>query len=197
MQADEPVTLIAIGPVPNLAAALQREPAIAKRARLVGMHGSVRRGYDGGPKVSAEYNVQGDPGACRQAFSAPWEITITPLDTCGVVHLTGRKYERVRDSQNPIAKAILDNYRLWSAPQTKPGQPNAAESRSSTLFDTVAVYLAMSQALLKMEQLPIRVTDDGYTRIEQGGKMMQVATEWKDLGAFEDLLVSRLTDSNR
>jgi inosine-uridine nucleoside N-ribohydrolase len=44
MQSDEPVTLIAVGPLPNIAEALKREPAIAQRARFVGMHGSVRLG---------------------------------------------------------------------------------------------------------------------------------------------------------
>ena len=40
-----PVTLLCIGPVPNIAAALQREPRIAHNARFVGMHGSLRTGY--------------------------------------------------------------------------------------------------------------------------------------------------------
>ncbi|MHC4539458.1 MAG: hypothetical protein ACYS74_06720 [Planctomycetota bacterium] len=44
-----------------------------------------------------------------------------------------------------------------------------------------------------MEKLPIRVTDDGYTRIDEGAKVIDCATEWKDLDAFEDFLVDRLT----
>ena len=57
--------------------------------------------------------------------------------------------------------------------------------------DTVGIYLGMSTKLVKMEKLRIKVTDDGYTRIDEGGKLMNCATEWKDLGAFEDLLVRR------
>jgi inosine-uridine nucleoside N-ribohydrolase len=193
MRSTEPVTLIAVGPVPNIAEALQRQPAIAQRARLVGMHGSVRRGYGGQHQISAEYNVAADAQACRRVLSAPWQITITPLDTCGLVHLTAHKYQRVCNADDPIASAIIENYRLWAAQQTQPGQAIAADSRSSTLFDTVAVYLAISNELLKIEELPIRVTDDGYTVIDAMGKPMSVATEWKDLGRFEDLLVGRLT----
>jgi len=51
----------------------------------------------------------------------------------------------------------------------------------------------MSTNLVKIEKLPIIVTDDGYTRIDEKGKVINCATEWKDLGAFEDLLVDRLT----
>lgn len=187
MESAEPITLIAYGPLPNVAAALEREPRIAKKARFVGMHGSVRRGYGGSEKVSAEYNVRADAKACQKVLSAPWDITITPLDTCGLVHLTGEKYKKVHNSNDPVASAVIANYRIWSK------NKEVAESRSSTLFDTVAVYLGFSDELLKIEKLPIRVTDDGFTAIDPAGKMMGVATEWKDMGAFEDLLVKRLT----
>ena len=46
MKSPRPVTVIAVGPVQNIAEALKREPRIAQRARFVGMHGSVRVGYN-------------------------------------------------------------------------------------------------------------------------------------------------------
>lgn len=46
MHSPQPLILIAIGPVPNIAAALKREPRLARNARFVGMDGSVRLGYD-------------------------------------------------------------------------------------------------------------------------------------------------------
>jgi len=187
MRSPETITLIAYGPLPNVAAALEREPRIAKRARFVGMHGSVRRGYGGSKKVSAEYNVRADAKACQKVLTGPWDITITPLDTCGLVHLTGEKYRSVRDSKDALAAAVIANYRVWSK------NKEVAESRSSTLFDTVAVYLAFSDELVKIENFRIRVTDKGFTVIDPSAKVMEVATEWKDMGAFEDLLVKRLT----
>ena len=47
------VTIVAVGPMPNIREALARAPEIAQRARLIGMYGSVRVGYDGatGPLV--------------------------------------------------------------------------------------------------------------------------------------------------
>ena len=67
--------------------------------------------------------------------------------------------------------------------------------RSSVLFDTVAVYLAFSQELCGMEKLGIRVTDAGLTSIDPKAKEVNVATSWKNLSAFEDLFVQRLTGS--
>jgi len=188
MASPKPITVIAVGPLPNLLEALKREPKIAQKARFVGMHGSVRRGYGGKSKIDAEYNVRANAKACRAVFTAPWDITITPLDTCGLVHLRGEKYAKVRNSKDPLVRALIENYRLWCGKN-----PKRADSASSTLFDTVAVYLAFAQDLCKMETLPIRVTDDGKTVIDKAAKKMRVATEWKDMAAFEDLLVRRLT----
>lgn len=187
MTSPEPVTLVCIGPVPNISAALAREPRIAQRARFVGMHGDVRGGYKGRPYVSAEYNVRRYPQECRQAFNAPWDVTITPLDTCGLVVLDGERYRAVRDAQDPLTRAVIENYRIWTTDKA------VAEVRSSELFDTVAVYLAFSEELLAMERLGIRVTDDGYTVVDPAAKPVNCALEWRDLGAFQDLLVQRLT----
>jgi inosine-uridine nucleoside N-ribohydrolase len=191
MSSPQPVTLIAIGPMPNVAAALAREPRIAKKARLVGMFGSVQRGYDGSATVSAEWNVKADPKSCQKAFTAPWEITITPLDTCGLVTLDGERYKRIHDSKELIPATIIENYRIWSKASNP--QNTVAETHSSVLFDTAAVYLACSQELCKMQSVGIRVTDDGFTRTDDQAKKVNAAMEWKNLDAYRDLLVSRLT----
>jgi inosine-uridine nucleoside N-ribohydrolase len=114
-------------------------------------------------------------------------MTITPLDTCGLVHLTGEKYRAVYECNDPLTRALIENYRVWAK------YSPASQQRSSTLFDTVAVYLAFSDELLVMEKLGVRVTDDGYTVIDENAKVINCAMEWRDLSAFEDLLVERLT----
>ncbi len=199
------IRIIAVGPLPNIAAALAREPRIAEKSQFVGMHGSVRLGYGGSKKISAEYNVRADVKGCQKVFTAPWPITITPLDTCGLVRLKGDKYQKVRKANSPMARALMENYRAWHKQGLRNSNKDMSEaelnkrtdqrinSSSSTLFDTVAIYLAMTSELVKMEKLPIKVDDEGYTRIDDSGKVMRCATAWKDLGAFEDYMVDRLT----
>ena len=190
MGSPEPVTLVCIGPVPNIGAALEREPRIARKARFVGMHGSVRRGYGGSEKISAEYNVAMHTTDFQKACAAPWDMTITPLDTCGLMVLEGEKYRRVRDCPDPLIRALIENYRIWCKAANIADQ---AETKSSVLFDTVAAYLAFTDELLVMEKLGIRVSDDGFTLIDPAAKVMNVATAWKNLPAYEDFLVRRLT----
>ena len=205
MKSPKPIKVVAVGPLPNIAAALEREPRIAEKAEFVGMHGSIRKGYGGSAKPSAEYNVRAYAKAVQKVFTAPWNVTITPLDTCGIVDLKGRKYQKVLKRNSPLTKALIENYRAWykkgilnqhkdlNKAELKKRVDQKVNSSSTTLFDTVGIYLAMSTELVKMEKLGIRVTDDGYTRIDNEAKVINCATEWKDLGAFEDFLVDRLT----
>ena len=190
MRSPQPVTVIAVGPVQNIAEALKREPRIAQRARFVGMHGSVRVGFKNDPKITAEYNVKVAPHASQSVFTAPWDITITPLDTCDKLQLQGEKYLRIFTSADPIAKATIENYRLWAIAQN---QSSTFPLGSSILFDVVAVYLAFNQDWCGMETIGIRVTDDGITIEDPGAKKMDVALTWKNLPALEDLLAERLT----
>jgi len=205
MDSREPIKVVAVGPLPNIAAALEREPRIAEKAEFVGMHGSVRLGYGGHPKPSPEYNVKAYVKDAQKVFTAPWKMTITPLDTCGIVQLKGRKYQQVLKKNSPLTRALIANYHAWHRQGlvNKNKQLMGAElnrqvnqklhSSSTTLFDTVAIYLAMSTDLVKMEKLGIKVTDDGYTKIDEDAKVIHCATEWKNLGAFENFLVERLT----
>jgi len=193
--ASEPMTVIGIGPLPTIAAAFERDPSIADNARFIGMHGSLRLGHKRDrDNVIAEANVVNDPKACQAVFEAPWPVTITPLDTCGIVQLEGDKHQQVVASDDLLARAVMSNYATWwMRGNAAEKDPDLWRRESSILFDTVAVYLAFSEALLEMEDLPVRVTDEGFTRIESGAKVQRCATGWADLGAFEDLLVSRLT----
>jgi inosine-uridine nucleoside N-ribohydrolase len=204
MNSPERVTLIATGPLPNIAEALKREPRIAEKADFVGMHGSVYVGYSGKEKPDAEYNVAQNAEAAKKVFTAAWPMTITPLDTCGRVALTGDKYQNVLKCGNAISRNLIENYRVWykDGLRDRKDLDEAGRNRltdekcnksSTTLFDTVAVYLAIRRDLAQMRMLPIRITDDGFTRVEEGAKMVNCAVKWNDLDGYESWLVERLT----
>ena len=192
MASPETVTVLCIGPASTTAHALRLAPQIATRARFVGMHGAVRRGYRNSATPVPEYNVFEDVAAFRTVLAAPWPITITPLDTCGIVTLEGDEYAAVRDADTPLAHALLGNYRAWAAALNR---PELAEQQSTTLFDTVAVYLAFAEDLLEMEAIPLAVRDDGLTYEAEDGRIVNAALGWRDLPAFRRDLVQRLIRS--
>lgn len=188
-----PITVIAVGPVPGLAQAVKRDPSFASKARLVGMHGSFDVGYDGGP-VSIEYNVKLDPGALSTVLAAPWkDVLLTPLDTCGFVDLRGPNYFAVwSETDDAVLRAVIENYCIF-APRASwlSGEPFFT-TRSTTLFDCVAVYLAYAEDLVEVESLRCKVTDDGYTRRDPAGSPARVAIRWKNRERFENHLTERL-----
>ncbi len=186
----DPVTVIATGGVPTVAAALQRDPTIVRNARFVGMHGSIYRGYGDGSQPAAEANVRTAPKALATVFAAPWECSITPLDTCDRVVLRGEKFQKVYGCQKPEVKALMANYMAWRAGWVPPFDRS---KRSTTLFDTVAVYMAFSEDLLQMKDLPIKVTEGGMTVVDPSKRTVRCAIDWNDLAAFENLLVERIT----
>ena len=134
MRSDEPVTIIGIGPLTNLAEALTRKPEIAKRAKFVGMQGSVYRGYGGSQSAHVSSITSHAIAAAKKVFSADWkDMIITPLDTCTLVPLRGAEYKSVYNCNAPLTKAVIDNYRVFL---------NGAnpENESTVLFDTVAIF---------------------------------------------------------
>ena len=184
----EPVTIITIGPLTNIALALEKEPEIARKARVVGMLGSVRLGYNGSPGPAHEYNVVQDVDACRAIFAAPWDITITPLDTCGTVILSGNQYAAITGSDDPLPTAIIENYETWAFAH---GNTKLLD-KSSVLFDTVAVYLALAEDFTEMETLDLAISDEGMTNIDETGRPVRCAMAWYKKDAYLDWLVRRL-----
>lgn len=195
VQAEDQVTIVSIGPLANIAAALQREPGITSRSRFIGMHGSIRKGYMGMDRPMKEYNVLKHTAACQKVFATPWNISITPLDTCGLVSLRDQNFATFKASTDPLAEAVMENHVGWiEAVRHWKGMENFdAGKRSSVLYDTVAVYMAYSEDLLEMEELPIRVTDDAMTVVDESAQVIRCAMNWKDLPAFEQLVAERLT----
>lgn len=187
---EEPITLFVVGPCPNIEEMLRRAPDTADRVKEVfAMSGSVHKGYGGSATPDAEYNVRDNVSASQAMYKADWKLTIAPLDTAGLVVLQGEKYQKLLQNPNPLIDALIANYRVWAE---EGNHSIPVDTRSSTLFDCVAIYLAYDQSLCVMEEHPIKVDDKGYTVIDPDANKIMAAMDWKDLGAFEDMLVERL-----
>lgn len=229
MSSHEPVTIIAIGPMTNLAAALALEPEIAHKARVVAMLGSIHEGvmveknrdgyiYRRTPGPVPETNVALDVPACRSVLAAPWEITITPLDTCGTVVLRDEQFDAVGRAETPLTTTLLRNYQVWvesrqhDSPErfqamtayidTSCGDRSVAAPEkddtpfwrrgSTILYDTVAVYLAYDESLVNIERLPIELDDAGTISITAGAPEIRAAVSWRNREMFQAHLCDRL-----
>ena len=189
MNSAQPIKLIAVGPVPTIDAAMQLEPQITRNAEFIGMHGAIQY-----KKKDREYNVKVWPQGLQRIFEADWKKTITPLNTCGIAQLKGEKYQEIINRHSKLTDALITAYRQWFEVQdwikTETIHPDIS---SSILYDTVAVYLALSEDFLEIETLPLVVTDKGATLVDaQKGHDVRCAMKWKDMEAFEELLLKRM-----
>ncbi|MFB3903345.1 MAG: nucleoside hydrolase [Acidobacteriota bacterium] len=189
MGSPRPMTLIVIGPAPNIEEALKREPRIATKASIVAMSGSVYRGYGGKSRPEPEYNVKDHVSSSAAMYRAGWPVLIAPLDTAGLIQLDGETYRKVFSSTNPLCRTLMENYQVWLKNQKTSLK---FEQQSSTLFDCLAVFLVYSRDFVQTEQLKVEVTPDGSTKISPSGSQIEAATAWKDLPGFEKFLADRL-----
>jgi len=102
--ADGEITLVPTGPMTNVAAALQREPAIVSRIRqVVLMGGAMREGGNRTP--SAEFNILVDPEAADIVLGCGRPVTQMGLDVTHQVLSTRERVDRIRALGNPVAEA--------------------------------------------------------------------------------------------
>ena len=167
------VTLVAVGPLQNLADALRKEPNLARYVkRVVLMNGCVYGTTYSPGKPIPEWNVRQAIADAQLVYSAGLPLTIVPLDSTTHVQLTEQERRQVADYQSPLTFSLECLYRLWL------GSP----TQRMTLHDQLAVAETARPGAFfaKQELLPLSVDAEGYTRIDrQHGKPVSVCLEPK------------------
>jgi purine nucleosidase len=157
------VTLLAIAPLTNVAAAYERDPqTFRKLKRIVMMGGSIHLGYgDLGyalPKgPDAEYNIAMDPGAAQKVFSSGVDLYVMPLDSTQL-KLDEEKRLLIFTHSSSVTDALTLLYQQWF---------DAARA-TPTVFDAMATAFVDDPAQCPVVPMRIRVDEQGYTRVEDG-----------------------------
>jgi len=115
-QSHQPVILLALGPLTDVAVALQKAPSIEKNLEMIYiMGGAVNVEGNVAPpsqhknkKPLAEYNIHIDPLAAEIVFKSGVPITLVPLDACNRVPMNMDFYKRIIDKHlTPQADFVL------------------------------------------------------------------------------------------
>jgi inosine-uridine nucleoside N-ribohydrolase len=183
------ITLIAIGPLFNIQAAIERDPAtFSKLKRVVLMGGSIYRGYDGKTgehrPPDAEWNVSRDPAGLRALLASGVPVFMMPLDSTQI-HLETPAREMIFSRGSPLTDQLTLLYHQWLA-------GSEGHSPAPTLFDPVAVAYAILPELCPATPLRLEVDDKGYTRPVDGAPNAQVCLQSDEKG-FLEFLLDRIT----
>jgi inosine-uridine nucleoside N-ribohydrolase len=184
------ITLIAIGPLFTVQAALSRDPdTFRKLKRVVMMGGSIDRGYDGkdGERrpPDAEWNINRNPAGAQALLAAGVPIFMMPLDSTQI-HLQMAEREAIFAHGSPLTDQLTLLYHQWTAGAA--GHPS-----TPTLFDPVAVTYTFRPDLCPSRPMRIEVDDKGFTRPVAGEPNAQVCMQSDEQG-FLRLLLGRIAE---
>ena len=197
MAAGEPgaYTLIAVGPLTNLALALEHDPKAMKALReIIVMGGAVRTA--GNITPHAEFNIYVDPLAASKVFASGLSIRLVPLDATRQVALTpGIMDGRIGGMKNRFIRFVSE-----STGYDRDIKCFLGGRTAFYLHDPLAVAAAIRPDLLEMEKVNLRVvieprerygkTEEGKTE-NRGEGRINVAFK-ADAEKFLALFISRL-----
>ena len=178
------ITLIAIAPLTNIGAAIDRDPQMFRKLkRVVVMGGSIREGYNGenstGP--DPEYNIRSDIPAAKKLFSSGVPIYLMPLDST-MIPLDEVMREQLFTDSTPLTDALALLYQQWTRSFLRV---------TPTLFDAVPVAYAIQPDLCPTTGLHIEVDADGFTRETSGPANVQACLQ-SDTQKFLQFYMPRL-----
>lgn len=173
------LTIIALGPLTNVARFIKEHPDAAKKLkRIVIMGGSVAVGYEGKPKPEPEWNIETDIAAAKAVFKSGLPITVVPLDVTAKLTLEKKERDAIFTARTPLTWQVQNLYELW-------------DRETPILFDPVAVLAAFDEKLLTFKPMHLEVSDKGMTQEKELKANVRVAMALKD-AAFREMFVSRL-----
>ena len=144
------LTLVTLGPLTNLAIALNVEPTLPELLKAVVVMGGAFT-VPGNTTPAAEFNILVDPEAAEQVFSAPFpSLTVVGLDVTEQVALTRDDWEAVNvDSSLPPTARLLREVGAFAYSRLGRDQ--------FSLHDPLSVAVAIDPTLIEVQELEIAV----------------------------------------
>jgi inosine-uridine nucleoside N-ribohydrolase len=145
------VTIVALGPLTNVAVALGKEPGLASKIKeLVIMGGALASLADGGGNITpnAEFNFWVDPEAARKTLRSGVPILLSPLNVSRKTKLTKKWYDEMVTTETPITALLKET--MGPHFKTEP-------ARNWLMYDQVAMASLIDRTLVTTKELYVDV----------------------------------------
>ena len=192
---DEPITIVAVGTLTNIAEAIQQEPGISTDIRqifvmggAVEVEGNVGNSGVGMQNKYAEWNIYIDPVAANIVFNSGIPVVLVPLDATREVPVTRSFYNALGNNKNtPSANLVYD---ILAA------NLDFVDSSGFQFWDSLTAAIFTDESIATFEKFQLTVVEQegpesGYTRPDPDGPTIKVATG-ADRKKFESLLLTVL-----
>jgi purine nucleosidase len=148
-------TLVAVGPLTNVALAIRKEPKVVDALKeLVIMGGAIR--HEGNTTALAEFNTYVDPHASHIVFHAGIPTTLVPLDVTYQCGLTGPDVERLLKINSLIPQFIRDATNFYME-----FHDDFQGIKGCVINDPLALALTFMPELCDYQHLPVDVDISG------------------------------------
>ena len=153
------ITLVPVGPLTNIALAIEKDPSIVPLVKEVILMGGSISG--GNVNASAEANIYNDPEAAQLVFQAGWPLTMVGLDVGDKTLLSKKYVDQLGSTHGPINDFIRDVAKYLLELSAKFG------SDGTPMYDPLAVGVAIDATLVEASQMHVDVETRGdFTRGE-------------------------------
>jgi inosine-uridine nucleoside N-ribohydrolase len=175
----EGVTLVATGPLTNVALLLARHPE-ARPERIVLMGGAIA---EGNVTPAAEFNIWADPEAAQRVFTSGLDVTMVGLD---VTHRALVSPEQLRQAGR-IGEVVAELLEFYGG-----FHRSVYGWDGSPIHDAVAVAHVIDPELLEVERLNVRI--DTESELCRGRTVVDL---WRRTGLEPTANVAVGIDSER
>ena len=182
------INLIAVGPLTNLALALQEDPEIQRLVRQVIIMGGAfgMNGVLGNVRPCAEANIAADPDAADMVFTASWKVTAMGLDVTQKAVMTTAYLDSIRQHGGADGQFIWDVSRLYEQFHV-----DSAGVQGIYVHDSSAVAYLVAPELYQIRRGAVRVVVEGLAvgqTIQKPEGMGVPAPDW-DTFTSQDVCV--------
>lgn len=192
--ASQNITVLALGPLTNVGAALEANPALTEKIDMIYIMGGAVDVPGSGvseENATAEWNIYADPHAARLVFDSGAPITLVPLDATNEAPVTPEFVERLATGNTPETQFIHE---------ALGGNAESIENGSYYFWDPLAAAVLTNPELVTLESRNVSVIDEpgpdyGRTQPDENGREIQVATQ-PDVEAFMELFFNTLNSGD-
>ncbi len=154
------ITLVAVGPLTNIAEAYRREPELPSLvAGLVIMGGALDE--PGNVTPLAEANFFNDPHAADALMAADWPMTLIGLDVTHKIMLSDSSLKRLGDNAGQTGMLIWESSRFYVDFYTSKGAAKGATEPECAMHDAAAIAYLLIPDAFEVESGAARVIPDG------------------------------------